>query len=166
MIARFQAAAEATGSLVKQFPTLSEAAAYVLEKAGPTVATSGLPAEIRQELSTLTFSTPERYRNTGTGLSFALAGIASTGSLLLDLADPVDRSATALPQRHMVFLRASSIVPDLRDLSGIMEELMATQSHSYLSITTGPSRTADIERVLTIGVHGPGELHILIIEGD
>ncbi|MEA5113380.1 MAG: LUD domain-containing protein [Geobacteraceae bacterium] len=166
MIARFQASAEAVGCIVKKFSTLSDAAAYVIETAGPVAAGSGLPCRIRQELAGLAFASPGQYRDTPTGVSFALAGIASTGSLLLDLADPVERSATALPPVHMVFLRASSIVPDIRDLHGALEKLISDKPHSYLSISTGPSRTADIERVLTIGVHGPRELQILIIEGD
>lgn len=166
MITRFQASAEAVGSIVKRFPTIHDAAAHVLEKAGQAAAVTGLPAEIRQELSGLAFASPEHYRDTPTGVSFAQAGIASTGSLLLDLSDPVERSATALPPVHMVFLRASTIVPDIRDLSATLGKLISDNPHSYLSITTGPSRTADIERVLTIGVHGPRELQILIIEGD
>ena len=166
MLDQFQAAAEAVGSIVIRFPTSSEAAAYVRETAGPVVASSDLPDEIRQELSWLTFAPLEEYRDTRTGLSFALAGVATTGSLLLELSDPVGRSATALPPVHMVFLRASSIVPDIQALSGTLNALLSSRSQCYLSFTTGPSRTADIERVLTIGVHGPKELHILILEGD
>lgn len=166
MIDRFQAAAEAVGAVVRRFSSGTEAAAHVRETAGTTIAAAKLPDDIRQALSFVAFSTPEEYCDIRSSVSFAVAGIADTGSLLLELSDPLERSATALPPISMVFLRASSIVADLQALSAIIEELLASRSHSYLSLTTGPSRTADIERVLTIGVHGPKQLQILILEGE
>ncbi len=94
------------------------------------------------------------------------AGIAATGSLLLELADPYERSATALPLIHVVFVKGSTIAPDLYALHELLAQELASAKTAYLSITTGPSRTADIERVLTIGVHGPKELHVLVLEGE
>jgi L-lactate dehydrogenase complex protein LldG len=166
MIARFQAAAEAVGAVVRRFPSVTDAATHVRQLSGPVIAASELPEEYQRALSGLAFAPPEEYRSVRVCVSFALAGIAATGSLLLELSDPEGRSATALPPVHMVFLRASSIVPELTSLAGTLDALLSARPQSYLSITTGPSRTADIERVLTIGVHGPKELHILILEGD
>lgn len=166
MIARFQAAAEAVGAVVRRFSSVTDAAAYVRRASGHLIAASDLPEDIRLAFSDASFATPEEYPTVRVCVSFAPAGVAATGSLLLELSDPVGRSATALPPVHMVFLRASSIVPDIHALSGTLERLLSSRSHSYLSLTTGPSRTADIERVLTIGVHGPKELHILILEGE
>jgi L-lactate dehydrogenase complex protein LldG len=99
-------------------------------------------------------------------ISFAEAGIAATGSLLVELTDPAERAATALATKHAVFLRSRTIVPSLRDLSPSLKAKLGGDGPAYFSITTGPSRTADIERVLTIGVHGPKELHILLLEGE
>lgn len=166
MIDQFQAAAEAAGAIVKRFSTLDEAVIYLGEITGPTLAISELPAGIRQALSHLDFASPETYSTIKAGVSFALAGVADTGSLLLELSDHNERSATALPPIHLVFLRASSIVADVSSLSTTIEALLGSRAHSYLSLITGPSRTADIERVLTIGVHGPKELHILILAGE
>jgi L-lactate dehydrogenase complex protein LldG len=166
MIDRFKAAAEAVGSVVHRFSSLGDAAAHVLETAGKEIASSGLPGKIREALSGMTFVPCGEYRNVRVGVSFALAGVADTGTLLLELSDPTERSATALPPVHLVFLKASSIVPDLQYLSDALDGLLSSRPHSYLSLTTGPSRTADIERVLTIGVHGPKELQILILEGE
>lgn len=166
MIDRFQAAAEAAGAVVRRFSSLEDAVALVREAAGPIVAASELPETIHQALYPVTFASPEEYRNIRTCVSFARAGIADTGSLLLELSDHLERSATALPPVHLVFLRASAIVPDLSALSATLATLLSSRTHSYLSLITGPSRTADIERVLTIGVHGPKELHILILAGE
>jgi L-lactate dehydrogenase complex protein LldG len=99
-------------------------------------------------------------------VSFARAGIAATGSILLEISDPKERAATALPLIHAVFLKASTIVADLYALQNILAEGLSSSGTAYLSLTTGPSRTADIERVLTIGVHGPKELHVLVLEGE
>lgn len=166
MIDRFQSAAEAVGALVKRFSSLADAVEHVRREAGASVAASELPEDIRQALAPLSFAASDQYRQIRTGISFARAGIAETGSLLLELTDPRERSATALPPVHMVFLRSSSIVPDLQALSGTLENILDSRPQSYLSLITGPSRTADIERVLTIGVHGPKELQILILEGE
>jgi L-lactate dehydrogenase complex protein LldG len=166
MIDRFQAAAEAAGAVVGRFPTLAEAARHVRETTGGPVAASELPDAVRKALADLRFASPQEYRDVRFGLSFATAGVAATGSLLLELSDPAGRGATALPPVNLVFLTASTIVPDLQSLSGTLYRLLASHPSSYLSLTTGPSRTADIERVLTIGVHGPKELHILILEGE
>ncbi len=166
MIARFQAAAEAVGAVVRRFSSAADAAAYVRQRSGPVLAASALPDDIRRHFSDISFAQPEEHRNAPVCLSFATAGVAATGSLLLENSDAVERSATALPPIHMVFLRASTIVPDLSSLTGAIDSLLSSRPHAYLSITTGPSRTADIERVLTIGVHGPKELHILILEGE
>ncbi|MDD2321714.1 MAG: lactate utilization protein [Geobacteraceae bacterium] len=166
MIDRFQSAAEAVGAVVRRFPSIAEAAAHVRETAGSAVAASELPEDIRQALSPITLAAPEEYRDIRTSVSFARAGIAETGSLLLELSDPLQRSATALPPVSMIFLRESTIVADLPALSVTLATLLSSRSQSYISLITGPSRTADIERVLTIGVHGPKELHILILEGE
>lgn len=166
MISQFQSAAEAVGAHVRRFGALAEAAAYVREISGGAVAASHLPDSIRGTLEGVDFIKPKDFPEAKVGLSFALAGIASTGALLLELSDTAGRAATALPLIHLVYLRASSIVPEMNSLAGAIDDLLSSRPHAYLSLTTGPSRTADIERELTIGVHGPEELHILILEGE
>lgn len=166
MVNLFQASAEAVGTIIKRFPNLGDAGAYLVELAkGEPVAASYLPHDCRDALGRLIFASPAEYAVTRIATSFALAGIASTGSLLLDLSDPDGRSATALPPVHAVFLMASTIASDLSALQKTITKALASSARGYISITTGPSRTADIERVLTIGVHGPKELHVLIVEG-
>ncbi|MRR53278.1 MAG: lactate utilization protein [Deltaproteobacteria bacterium] len=166
MIDQFQKAAEAAGAVVKRFPSLAATAAHVRNTTGAIIAASELPDDIRQALAPVIFAAPENYPGVRSCVSFARAGITDSGSLLLQLSDHLERSATALPPVHLVFLRASSLVPDLAALADTIATLLASRPHSYLSLITGPSRTADIERVLTIGVHGPKELQILLLEGE
>jgi L-lactate dehydrogenase complex protein LldG len=169
MLTRFQEAAEAVGATVKRFSKTEDAAEYLTALAGgEAVAASALPEEFLKAIAglALALAPPEDYAQVRTGVSFALAGIAATGTLLLDLTDPTGRGATALPPVHAVFLKESSIVADLASLGPLLQELLAAPKQVYFSLTTGPSRTADIERVLTIGVHGPAELHVIIVGGE
>lgn len=163
----FQQSAEAVGSVVKRFISVADGVSYLKGLAGDApVSASALPPEIMAALAGTVFATPDEFASSRLCISFARAGIANTGSLLLQLTDPGERSATALPLIHAVFVRQSTIVPELYALREILEEELASGMNRYLSITTGPSRTADIERVLTIGVHGPKELHVLVLEGE
>lgn len=167
MIDLFEESAEAVGSVVKRFVSAADAVSYVKELSGDAPASASyLPPEICEVFAGVLFAAPAEFADTRLCISFAQAGIASTGSLLLELADPCERSATALPLIHAVFVRGSTIVPDLYALQEHLAQELASSKTAYLSITTGPSRTADIERVLTIGVHGPKELHVLVLEGE
>jgi L-lactate dehydrogenase complex protein LldG len=166
MIDVFQQSAEAAGAIIKRFVSAEDAVSYIKElAAGAPLSASYLPQQIRKAFAGTTFALPENA-DTRLCVSYARAGIAGTGSLLLELTDPQERTATALPLLHAVFVRGSTIVPDLNSLRDLLAQELTSAKTTYLSITTGPSRTADIERVLTIGVHGPKELHVLVMEGD
>ena len=167
MVDHFSSAAEAFGATVQRFTDRGDAiGALRAIGAGRPATASELPAELREQLGGLAWVSANAIDTAEVGISFAAAGIAATGSLLLELSDPLARSATALPPIHAVLLKASTIVADLYSLSSTLNALLSSPGSRYFSIITGPSRTADIERVLTIGVHGPKELHILILEGE
>jgi L-lactate dehydrogenase complex protein LldG len=87
--------------------------------------------------------------------------IANTGTLVQDAARVDQRLVSTLPLIHIALIRSDRLVPDLPSaLSKIRPE-----QTNYISFITGPSRTADIERVLTIGVHGPEKLIIVFFDG-
>lgn len=98
-----------------------------------------------------------------TSLTHADWGIAETGTLVLDSSKEDIRIATMLADTHVAVLEASKVRPDTEALEQEMSAILNTDSPAYLAFITGASRTADIERVLAIGVHGPKELHILIM---
>jgi L-lactate dehydrogenase complex protein LldG len=68
-----------------------------------------------------------------------------------------------LCETHVAVLPRSRIKPEAQSLEAELERLIE-EPPRYLAFITGASRTADIERVLTLGVHGPLELHLLILE--
>ena len=98
-----------------------------------------------------------------TAITFADWGIAETGTLVLDSTSEDIRICTMLAEIHVAILPISKIRPDVMSLEKELDALQKSAPR-YLAFISGPSRTADIERVMTIGVHGPGELHILLTE--
>jgi len=97
------------------------------------------------------------------GVSQMDLGIAETGSIAQDATEAAARLVSTLPPVHLAVLRTEAIVPTLRDALARAGENGGPPP--YWTIITGPSRTADIERVLTIGVHGPARLIILAVDG-
>ena len=96
------------------------------------------------------------------GVNFA---IANTGTLVLESTAEDIRLATTLPTKHFALLDPRKIVADGMKAVKPLRQMHQQDSQNYIAYITGPSRTADIERVLTIGVHGPKELFILLIPG-
>ncbi len=86
--------------------------------------------------------------------------LADTGTLADDSTSAGQRLASSLPNIHVALVETGRILPDLRSL---LTKITPGKS-GYLSMITGPSRTADIERVLTIGVHGPERLIIIFVD--
>jgi L-lactate dehydrogenase complex protein LldG len=106
-----------------------------------------------------------RSQLAGVDIGFTRAdfGIAETGTLVLNCPSEELRLATMVCEYHVCILESSKIFSDAQALEKQLNEFMGN-GPDYTAFITGPSRTADIERVLTIGVHGPLELHILLLE--
>jgi len=90
--------------------------------------------------------------------------VAETGTLALCSLPGQGRVVSLLPPNFLAILEPAQIVPDLFDLF----ERLETHKHdlpSNVTLVTGPSKTGDIELKLTTGVHGPGNVHVLVVEG-
>jgi L-lactate dehydrogenase complex protein LldG len=94
------------------------------------------------------------------GISQLEWAISDTGTLVTDAAPVERRLASALPEIHVAVVATDAIQPDM---PAALARIHPDQS-GYISMITGPSRTADIERVLTIGVHGPSRLVIVFVD--
>lgn len=96
------------------------------------------------------------------GVTSADYGVADTGTLALLARRGQGRTLSLLPPLHVAVLDARDVVGELAEL---FERVRAAgELPSALTLVTGPSRTGDIELVLTVGVHGPGELHLVVVD--
>jgi L-lactate dehydrogenase complex protein LldG len=95
----------------------------------------------------------------GAEVSEAIYGLADTGSVVLASSPEEPRARSLLPAVHVSLLREQRILPGLAELF----EALGGELPSALAIVTGPSRSADIEQKLVVGVHGPGEVHVVLL---
>lgn len=94
----------------------------------------------------------------------AVAGVAETGTLLVRSGSDSPNALHLLPVAHIAILDESLIVGSYEDALVILgQELPWPRAATFI---TGPSRTADIEKTPQIGVHGPRQLHIVLIHGE
>lgn len=104
----------------------------------------------------------DQLKNTRTGITDAFCGIASTGSVCVPVAENITSAATMLTRKHIVVLNSNSIVPKPRNVfsEDYLEGKGLNRSFTFI---TGPSATADMGPLVR-GVHGPGQLHIIVLD--
>jgi len=153
-IATFTERFQQAGGEVVRFPAPAEATAWLSEfvEGFDAVATSGqVLALLRPDLPS---APPE---NAPLGVSWALAGAAQTGSLLLGSME--GRRLQLLPPVHLVWVEASSIHSTLGDAL----DSVRTRLPAAVGLHSGPSKSADIGGIVVTGVHGPGRVVAAIL---
>jgi L-lactate dehydrogenase complex protein LldG len=90
--------------------------------------------------------------------------VARTGSIVLTSRSAGGRALSILPPVHLVLARRSQIMLDLDAAIAVLRQRYNGQFPSMMSVVSGPSRTADIEKVLVMGAHGPKRLALHFIE--
>ena len=102
------------------------------------------------------------------GITGAACAIAATGTLVLEMGEGRSRAASLLPPVHVALVRANQLLPRLEDYVAQQraKDLPAFSAGSNVVLLTGASRTADIEMNVVYGVHGPLELHIILMGSD
>ena len=173
-LSRFIEAARRVGAEVSQVDSLAAGSVYIAERVSgttlvPTTSLSekhGLPQLLRESGVDVFSGT---FRQAGSfpaaGVTFSNFAMSDTGTIALESTAEDVRLATTLPELHFVFVDPTTILADNLAAAEPMQQLHSGHEPRFIAYITGPSRTADIERVLTIGCHGPRELHILVIEG-
>ncbi len=89
--------------------------------------------------------------------------VARTGSVILSSRQNFGRVASVYFPVHIIVAYAAQLVPDIEDGIAGMKERYGHQLPSMINLNTGPSRTADIEKTLVVGVHGPREVYCFLV---
>jgi L-lactate dehydrogenase complex protein LldG len=174
LVTRFCQAARAVGAEVSSVAGVDAVTDYVKQIAGGPVLLPrfvsgerlGLAAALETSGVDLVQSDlRQRAAQAAVGVTGANFAFAATGTVVLESTVEDIRLASTLPEHHVVLLDPAKILAD--DLAAVpyLRTFHQNSPRNFLAYITGPSRTADIERVLTIGVHGPKQLHILLLEG-
>jgi L-lactate dehydrogenase complex protein LldG len=173
----FRTRAEAVSAEVHRFATQEEALAFLLDflreagvskepRCGAVWAAGGflggtLQEDLRRRLPGLGFEVTREVAEAAlVGISEFDWAISATGTLVQDGTAVEKRLVSSLPPIHVAVIGTDRI---LEDMGQVLQRLRPDQVNN-ISFITGPSRTADIERVLTIGVHGPGRLIIVAVD--
>lgn len=134
----------------------------ILSNCGQRIAISDAPVLSRLIRGTVTPNASEIFEFDA-GITTAQAAIAETGTLVLDATKERHRLASLVPPVHIAIVDAASIFQTLGEALAFIHQ--NDEISPAVTFITGPSRTADIELTLAIGVHGPQELYVIVNEG-
>ena len=174
-VERFQHALEAVSGHFIAAGSEAEAAQAIQQILARTkaqrIAISDLPlvqrivAQVKSDALVLENAGPQALFDCDAGITGAQWAIAETGTLVLESEHERHRLASLVPMIHIAIVEAGRV----RQTLGEVLQTLAQQGQEGLSRTvtfiTGPSRTSDIELTLAIGVHGPGELFVIVLNG-
>ena len=170
LVEGFSTALRALGGQVRLLATPDERAAFVADaltavNANRVVLTAERECDGLRDLldghdvEVVSFSDPAAVAACDVGFTGARAAVALTGSIVVDSARAGGRTASLLPPLHVAFVRADAVVPTPGDLW----RTLGSDLPSNLVQITGPSRSADIELIITLGVHGPKALWVGVL---
>lgn len=172
LIEQFIKAAESTTATVEKIKTSPNALKKALQKATQnedSVLLSnisdidpGLFQPFRKLPYVITDPVEQQMATVKVGITDAFAGVARTGSICVPVSGTLSGSVSLFTREHIAVLDARTIVPQPRDIFSGDHFSDRTMNQSFVFIT-GPSATADMGS-LVHGVHGPGKLHIIILE--
>jgi L-lactate dehydrogenase complex protein LldG len=108
---------------------------------------------------------PAALDSVNVGVTGAAFGIAQSGTLVEVCTDDSHRLVSALPRTYIGVVRASSLVERFFDAAPRLREIIASHERGCtVSFISGPSRTGDIEMILTLGVHGPEAAYAVVVD--
>ncbi len=90
--------------------------------------------------------------------------VARTGSIVMSTAQLSGRSTSVYAPVHICIASTRQVVYDIKDALQAAQDKYGSQLPSLITFATGPSRTADIEKTLVVGVHGPKEVYLFLVE--
>jgi L-lactate dehydrogenase complex protein LldG len=111
-------------------------------------------------------SEPIALMNASIGLTLCECLIARTGSIMVSSRQMSGRRLNVFPEVHVVIASTDQLVNNLRDAFELMKKKYSGTLPSAITVISGPSRTADIEKTLVMGAHGPRQLYVLLVEAE
>ena len=110
------------------------------------------------------YETDKDFDMAEVGLTLCDALIARNGSVMLSNGNSAGRRLSIYPHVHIVVAYTSQLVMDLKDGFKLLKDKYGDDIPTMISNVTGPSRTADIEKTLVLGAHGPKELYVFLLD--
>ena len=175
-IERFQQSLEAVSghcSIVRDEGEAAEAVRQILEsKQARSIAISDSPLVqklircVNPNAVVLENAASSTLFDCDIGITSAQWAVAETGTLVLESNEERHRLASLVPPVHIAIIEANRIRQTLAEVLSALSEKGQDGLSRAITFITGPSRTSDIELTLAIGVHGPGEVYVIIIEGN
>jgi L-lactate dehydrogenase complex protein LldG len=107
----------------------------------------------------------ERLAEAGVGVTGAVAGVAASGTVGIACGPGAPRATSLVPPAHICLVFRGTMVEDLAEALRRWSPTAANRLPSGLVWVSGPSRSADLELVLTVGVHGPGSVDVIVVDG-
>jgi L-lactate dehydrogenase complex protein LldG len=104
------------------------------------------------------------FLNANVGITYCEALSARTGSILMSSGTEAGRRLSIYPHIHIVIAYSYQLFDDINTALTFIEQKYEGKLPSMISNTTGPSRTADIEKTLVLGAHGPREIYLFLID--
>lgn len=92
--------------------------------------------------------------------------VARTGTIVMSAAQQSGRTVSAYAPIHVCVAYTNQLVYDIKDALELLREKYDGTIPSFITFASGPSRTADIEKTLVTGVHGPGEVYLFLVESN
>ena len=177
LLAEFTAKAEPLGVGVWRVETVHQAAQAIAAWSAERGAGSAVVAEEAREhvpgfsasltaigIESIVSLGPDAVRDAPLGVSLARLAVAETGSVLLVEPTLPERSVSMLTLSLAVICPTRALVPSLDEAAMELQRVALQPGASFATLVTGPSRTADIERVLTVGVQGPGVVAVVFVD--
>ena len=175
-VARFRQMLEAVGgrcAVVRDEGAAARAVQEIIaQKNARRIAVSDAPlvrivvAQLQTDAELLLEADARALFDCDIGITGAQWAVAETGTLVLEAERERHRLSSLVPPVHVALVGADRVRQTLGEVLQSLNEKGRDALSRAVTFVTGPSRTSDIELTLAIGVHGPGELYVILIEGE
>ena len=148
-----------------EFPTMLQQ--FILEKDWPVLfCLDPVLQKILRDSGIPFVSGEDEFLEAKIGITRCEYLIARLGTVMVSSRQNPGRRIFVYPEVHIVVAYTSQLVPDLKNALHNIRKKYSPDYPSMISLISGPSRTADIEKTLVLGAHGPKELYVFLIDND